>query len=270
MRPRPAPLGALGAAGQGEGAQRRSQGEEQWQWLAVFGFVALCPVAGQQLLGVPRQLPEVQVHEHEGEVVEHVDAVQSVAELDAVEQRRPAFEQADVGQAQVAVAAPDPAVAAPLFEAVGLAVERLQAGAVQGLYRRAGQQVRMAEQFPVVLLDGQADAFDTAVVGQALGAVVKAGDFGTELFGQVHRQRAGTGHAVEQGLLGKAAHHHHPVQYAAGTIEGQSAIGLAGNGAHPQVEGWRGEAVQGQFRAAGTGAARQAAEVQRGVGHRAL
>ena len=46
------------------------------------------------------------------------------------------------------MAAPDPAVAAPLFEAVGLAVERLQAGAVQGLYRRAGQQVRMADVGP--------------------------------------------------------------------------------------------------------------------------
>ena len=45
-----------------------------------------------------------QVHEQEGEVVEHVDRRHGVVEFQAVERRRTALEQADVAQMQVAVA----------------------------------------------------------------------------------------------------------------------------------------------------------------------
>ena len=48
-----------------------------------------------------------QVHQQERQVVAHVDAGDLVVELDRVEERRPAVQQHDVAQVQIAVALPD-------------------------------------------------------------------------------------------------------------------------------------------------------------------
>src|SRR5574340_1502982 len=53
-----------------------------------------------------RQAAAPEIHEQERHVVQHVRAGDPIVEFDAVEQRRPALEQYDVAQVQVAVALP--------------------------------------------------------------------------------------------------------------------------------------------------------------------
>src|SRR5262249_58523667 len=57
-----------------------------------------------------------QIHQQEGEVIEHIDATERAVELNAVEERRPAAELADVSQMEVPVAEPDLAVPTALLD----------------------------------------------------------------------------------------------------------------------------------------------------------
>ena len=76
-----------------------------------------------------------QVHDQEGQVVEHVDAGEIVVELDAVERHRPAVEQDDVAQMQVAVAVADEAGGAALLHRADRAGQPGLGGGRQGLHR---------------------------------------------------------------------------------------------------------------------------------------
>ena len=57
-----------------------------------------------------------QVHHQEREIVEHVAGRDQRVELDRVEQRRPSFDQHDVAEMKVAVAAPHQAELTALLE----------------------------------------------------------------------------------------------------------------------------------------------------------
>ena len=63
-----------------------------------------------------------QVHDKEGEVVEDVDRGQPLAELQAVEQHRPAVQEHDVGEVQVAMAAAHRAGLPAAVEQAGLPI----------------------------------------------------------------------------------------------------------------------------------------------------
>ena len=60
--------------------------------------------------------PLDQVHEQEGQVIEHVDAGEIIVELDAVEQDRAVAEEHDVGEVEVAVTVADAAFGAAAVE----------------------------------------------------------------------------------------------------------------------------------------------------------
>src|SRR5579862_3425943 len=64
-------------------------------------------VAVEYDVGKNRQAPVQQVHQQEGEIVEHVDAGDRPAELDAVEEQGSTFHEADVAQMQIAMTEAD-------------------------------------------------------------------------------------------------------------------------------------------------------------------
>ena len=51
----------------------------------------------------------VEVHEQERYIVKDVDGGEGIVEFDGVEKGRPAFDDANIAQMQVAVTVPDPA-----------------------------------------------------------------------------------------------------------------------------------------------------------------
>ena len=76
----------------------------------MFGAVAGdIQIAVEDDIGETGEPQVVQVHEQEGEIVKHVDGGKGRIEFDGVEQRRPAFNHADVAQVKIAVAVADPA-----------------------------------------------------------------------------------------------------------------------------------------------------------------
>lgn len=76
-------------------------------------------------MGVHPQRAVLEVHEQEGDVVEHVDARHLVAELDAVEQGGPAVDETDVSEMQVAMATTNESLRAASHQPIGLTLERL-------------------------------------------------------------------------------------------------------------------------------------------------
>ena len=88
-------------------------GDFEAQLVAARGKARLH--AGQRI-GEVAQPARFEVHDQEGEVVEHVDAGDGLVELDAVEQRRPVVDEADIGKMQIAVAAADPSRVAARIE----------------------------------------------------------------------------------------------------------------------------------------------------------
>src|SRR5579863_6407809 len=61
-------------------------------------------VAVEDDAGKEWQAPVQQVHQQEGEIIEHIDAGDRPAELDAVEERRAPLHETDVAQMQVTMA----------------------------------------------------------------------------------------------------------------------------------------------------------------------
>ena len=89
------------------GPDRSSNGHEEWkQLISPVGTRCIEIPVGNEV-GVVSKSQVPQVHQKEGEIIEHVDCGDLIIEIDAVEQGRPAFEHADVAQMQIAVAEAD-------------------------------------------------------------------------------------------------------------------------------------------------------------------
>jgi hypothetical protein len=65
---------------------------------------------------VSRQVAPPEIHEQEGEVVQHVDAGEIVVELDRVEESRSSVDQDDVTQVEIAVTLADESRCAAIVE----------------------------------------------------------------------------------------------------------------------------------------------------------
>ena len=92
------------------------------------------------------QLVVLQVHQHEGEVMQDIDTGNLVTELNAVEQGRPPFEQADVRQSHIAMAAPHASIAAPSVQLCRQLIEQGQLVPVECLHRVSIEQCAPAAQ----------------------------------------------------------------------------------------------------------------------------
>ena len=106
LQPRRRDLGADRGPHRQEERQRRQRVE-------IFVPVRFGKIAVEHDIGRLRQLALEQVHQQKGEIVEHVARGDDVAELDGVEQHRPAVDQRDIAEMKIAVdAANQPAPAA--------------------------------------------------------------------------------------------------------------------------------------------------------------
>ena len=130
-RPRRSGRGDVGAHG---GAHRHEEGQEGKAVLVVRSV----EIAVHHEVGELRQAAMPQVHQQEGEVVEHVD--RGDRSLNSMQSKSvgTAVEEADVAQMQVAVAAPDPPGRARAGRAFGrmLSSARPEAGIEGGRPRR--------------------------------------------------------------------------------------------------------------------------------------
>jgi len=212
----------------------------------------------------------LQVHQHEGEVMQDIDTGNLVAELDAVEQGRPPFEQADVRQSHIAMAAPHASIAAPPVQLCRQLIEQGQLVPVERLHRISIEQCALAAQLLMIGLDGSAYASAATKGGRSLGTGMKTSDLDAQGLHQRGRQLAGQGHVIEQCGLRKAAHHHDPIQHLAVRVEGQHASAIPGDRAHPEVKARCRAPVQPQLGMAGALALFQREKIQRRIGDLAL
>ena len=140
--------------------------------------------------------------------------------------------------------APYPAIGSALLKLLGIAFQRAVAGLLQGLHCGCRQPLWVAAELAVVIGDGQLNAGGPAIRRCGLRTGVKIGDLRPEVGHQPRAELVGFGHVAKQRLLGKAAHHHHPIQRWAQTIEAQHPIATAVDRAHLQIQVRRSATVQ--------------------------
>jgi hypothetical protein len=168
-----------------------------------------------------REAAVVQVHQKEGEVVEGIAGAEAFVEFERVEGHRTAVEENEVGEMQIAVAAPDvPFRRAPCQE---------RRDPLEGLTRLPGERF---EQFGAKLgahpgedaaqfLDDLADKVGP-VLGQHLGPGVVVGDGGPEVAGKGIVEPARLGDPVELGVGREAAHLECVLHGPAGSSHGET------------------------------------------------
>src|SRR5262249_40054422 len=89
---------------------------EKRQQLRTDAFPCHVEIAVKDQGRPARKTAMAQIHQQEGEVIEHIDAGERAVEFNAVEERRPVAELADVSQMEVPVAEPDLAVPTALLD----------------------------------------------------------------------------------------------------------------------------------------------------------
>ncbi len=244
--------------------------QEERQRGQPVGLAAAIEIAIEDDRGEPAQAAMLQVHEQEGQVVEHIDIGDGRAELDPVEQGRPAVRKADVAEMQVAMAVPDAAGVAPAIEPGGLRGQRGAAVAVEAFDIAGGKPAGAGQpQVAAVAVDHPGHAGGAAEVARDLGRIVEGGDPVGEVAHQRRRQPAVLGHAIEQRRLVEAAHHQHPVDRRR-RAEGEPARRVAAERANLEIEFGRGATVERELGAAGRLAQRNGRVVEVGEADRAL
>jgi hypothetical protein len=218
-------------------AQSHEEGDER-QAVLVAGDVE---IAVQHEVREAGQAAMHQVHQQEGEVVEHVHGRDRVVELDAVEQDGPVAVEKDVAQVKIAVGEADAAGAAAGVEACPVPGCRRAEGGVEGLDGVGGEDAGPGEGF---LVDGEH-------IGDALAARARVGRAGgvqpRHLRREALHQRGGQGATrrdpVEQGVLVEAPHLDHGVDEGAVAVEGEPAV-CAGDPPHAEIVVGRRPAVE--------------------------
>lgn len=181
----------------------------------------------------------LQIHQHEGEVVEHIDTGDQVTELNAVEQRRASFEQTDVGQPHVAMTAAHTTAVPSQLECRRLLFKQHHLIAIQRQHGFGAKQLRIAAHLLVIALDRPADARTAAKLRSDFRAGVEARDLSAQRLNQSRRELAGEGYLFEQVRLREAPHDHHPIEHFTCAIECQSAVEPSGNRAYFQIDARR-------------------------------
>jgi hypothetical protein len=253
------------------GADGGADREEQRQRRQAIAFVLQIEVAVEHRIPEGVEPTGMQVHEQEGEIIEHVDIRDQAIEFDAVEQRRASGDEADVAQMQVAMAVAHLAGAPARVQQRCHAREfrlrrRDQCFHVCGVERRrdSGPQIaRVARR-----RGGHARSAAGPLVD--LGGSVEAGDLRREIEHQRARQLSALRHPVEQRVLIEAPHDHDPVDGRTRPAEHQPAVGRAHDRADFLVELWRRPPVERQLGAAGLLAQGRRRIVQVGEPHRPL
>ena len=211
-----------------------------------------------------------QIHQQEGEVVEHVARGDQRAELDGVEQHRSPLKQHDVAEMEVAVDAADqpapPALGQQRMDApIGGAAharERIDLG-------RRKQLGRLAEGGNV-LLDIVGDRLDPGLRRDRCRAAVGRRHRAAERVRQRRIDLAVVGQAVERRVLGETAHLDRPLDRRAAAVERQPPVWRARDRHDAAIDVRRERPVDLDLGLAGRLALVEARIVEEREAHRAL
>lgn len=144
----------MGLRGRDMSADRGAQGHEEGQGRITVadpgrhvrhGARQGADIAVEQQVGEVAPPDKPQVHQGEGDVVEHVDPRQFLVEFDTVEQGRPPVEPADVAKVKIAVAKADEAGAGAGVEQVRPLPQFAAEGGVEPATLLLGENPAMGE-----------------------------------------------------------------------------------------------------------------------------
>ena len=107
----------------------------------------------KQTVGGAPQSARLEIHEQEGEIVEHVAAGDRVGEFDGVEEDRLAVDQRDVAQVKIAVAAPDQPARPRLSRTAAATAKARRVSRVRRRASAGAKEVGLIGEGRVVLLD---------------------------------------------------------------------------------------------------------------------
>ena len=225
---------------------------------------------GQRTQSLPRQ-----VHQREGEIVEHVDVGDFFRELDGVERHRLARQHDDVAQVQIAMAAAHRAGRHAARHQVEIGFQRLGHGLGQ---RLAGRRIEPVSGLAHLAHVGRHRL--TIVVGHAEARfdrrepVMETGDAGTERAHQFRRQGAALGHAIEHPVLVEPVHDDQPIDGSFGRFadfaQRQLAVAVSPHRCRAEIDLRRQPVVDLDLGGAHRGAPLDRREVHVREFHRAL
>ena len=190
----------------------------------------------------------LEIHQQKGEVVKDVDGSELVGKFEAIEQGRPAFEQADIAKMQVAVAPPHFSGGGPPVEQGadrGEPLQRLLPDLDDPLSGEPG--ISRRHQAGVVRLDDGGQRRRAAVTRARFGCLMKGGDVVGEPRHQGRIQPMGFGELIEQRCVIEAPHHHDPIDDQPLRPEADLARGGAAQTSNLEIEVRGGAAIEGIF-----------------------
>ena len=218
----------------------------------------------------------LQVHQQEGEIVEHVDAGDGIVELDGIEQPRPPVEEHDIAQMQIAVAEALQPGPGPHVQQRGMALQVIERGSREAGRLRRCEEIAAGREFLVVFHHHPLDGPGAPELGgvqpfeSRRRMVVEGGDGVGQVVDDPRREAAGRGEFAEQPVLCEARHDQHPLHRLTRSIERQTAFAIAGDGNHFAVKRRCRPRIQRQFPFAGPPPFLQGREIHVGVAYGAL
>ena len=221
------------------GANRRPHREKEGkrrQRVEVLRSFGLEQIAVEHDIGGAHEATLGEVHQQEGEIVEHIARCDQRVELDGVEQHRALLDEHDVAEVKVAMSAADQAAPAALREKradarVGGTARRRQRSQL-GLREKRGHLPERG----VVLLDIVRECRDPGLRFDRARPGVRRGDRAAKRIGQRRVDLARVGQPVERRLLVEAAHLDRPFDRRAGTVQREPAVRPARDRHHATVD----------------------------------
>ena len=254
------------------GPDRRAHGQverQRRQRIEIFSSPGFGKVTVECDAGGFAQPAFDQVHQQEGEIVEHVAGADQLAEFDSIEQHRLAIDQRDVAEMQVAVDTADEPVCAARFEQRPDAGVSLASCLRERLDLLCRKHIGRFRKCLGVLVDIAADRRDPIRWVDSLGVRVGGGDRAAKPVRQSRIDFAGLGEPIECLRLVEAAHLHRPFHRLAVAIE-REAIALPRDRNDAKVDLGRVAAVDRDLVRAHGLSLLEGGEIEEGKAHGAL
>ena len=167
-----------------------------------------------------------QIHQQECQIVEHVARRDQRAEFDGIEQHRPALEQDDIAEMEIAVDAADEASRALEQERMNAGIGR-SARAREGVDALGRKQIGRLDKGRDVLVDVICQRFHPGTGIDCGRRRVRRRHGSAERIGQCRVDPAGLSQVVEGRPLVETAHLDSPFHRRAGAVEREPAVRLA-------------------------------------------
>ena len=261
------PLGGhLGADG---GAHRQKERQRE-QRVEIFRPLRYLEIAIEHDVRRSAEPALDQVHEQEGEVVEDIAGRDEIAELDGVEQHRPAVDQDDVAEMQIAMDTTDEATPAALDQQRMNAPIGGATGARELFDLGCREQIGHLAKRAGVLVDIGRQRRDPGRRLDDRCMRMRHGDGAAERVGEIGVDASRRGEVIEGLRLVEAAHLDRPFDRRATAVECQSPIRVARDRHDAAIDIRRIGAVDLELGRAGGLALVEGGKIQEGKAHRAL